>query len=74
FAFGYFPVFLVLLLVLFLVRIVFWSRMWGYHSGYGRPRRDPAAMTVRQRYARGEISREQYDQMMTELGHRRSGP
>jgi uncharacterized membrane protein len=77
FAYGFFPIFLVLLLVLFLVRIVFWSRMWGYRSnrnGYDRPHRDPAVMTVRQRYARGEINREQYDQLMAELGRRRSGP
>jgi len=77
FFYGFFPIFLVLLLVLVAVRIVFWSRMWGYRTrrnGYARPYRDPAVMTVRQRYARGEITREQYDQLMTELGRRRSGP
>ncbi len=77
FYYGFFPIFLVLLLALFLVRIVFWSRMWGYRGarhGYGRPHRDPAVMTVRQRFARGEITREQYDQLMSELTRRRAGP
>ncbi|MGD0257777.1 MAG: SHOCT domain-containing protein [Thermoplasmata archaeon] len=78
FYYGFFPIFLVLLLVLFLVRMVFWSRMWGARQGYSRPYRgqfrDPAVMTARQRYARGEISREQYDQLMTELTRRRTGP
>ena len=65
-----------------------WSSSWsGWYSGrgcgepgqgYSRPYRgqfrDPAVMTARQRYARGEISREQYDQLMTELTRRRTGP
>ena len=76
FYFGIFPLFLVLILVMFAVRMVFWSRVWGSRQGYARPHpgRDPAVMTVRQRYARGEITREQYDQLMTELGRRRTGP
>jgi hypothetical protein len=31
-------------------------------------------MAARQRYARGEITREQYDQIMTDLGRRGRGP
>ncbi|HXQ48717.1 MAG TPA: hypothetical protein VN842_02920 [Thermoplasmata archaeon] len=75
FAYGFFPVFVVLLLVMFLVRIVFWSRMWGRRGGgNGHAYGDRAVSTVRQRYARGEITREQYDQLMTELSRRRPGP
>ncbi len=75
--YGFFPVLLVLFLVMLVVRMVFWSRRWGYRrAAYAHPypSRDPAIMTVRQRYARGEIRREQYDQLMTELTRRRSGP
>jgi uncharacterized membrane protein len=74
FAYGPFPILLVVLLVLFTLRIVFWSRMWGYRGGPRRsPGWDPAVVTARQRYARGEISREQYDQLMTDLSRRRPG-
>jgi len=75
--YGFFPALLVLLLVIFVLRMVFWSRMWGYRRAgyaYPDPARDPAVMTVRQRYARGEITPEQCDQLMTELTRRRSGP
>jgi putative membrane protein len=77
FYYGFFPVLLVLILVLFVVRIAFWSRRTGYRGYRNGPRRlyrDPAVMTVRQRFARGEITREQYDQLMTDLMRRRSGP
>ncbi len=77
FYYGFFPFFLILLLVFFLVRVVFWTSMAGYRRQRyrsGIPGPDPAIVTVRQRYARGEISREQYDQMMTELTRRRHGP
>jgi putative membrane protein len=77
FYYGFFPILFVLFLVLILIRIVFWSWLWGSQGGrYGSRRayRDPAVMTVRQRFARGEITREQYDQLMTDLGRRRRGP
>ena len=81
--FGYWGGFLLLILLLwigfFVIRLVFWSARsrGGY---YGRPygqsgmRRDPAVMAARQRYARGEITREQFDQIMTDLGRRGRGP
>jgi uncharacterized membrane protein len=77
FYFGFAPIFIILLVVILLVRMAFWSRMWGYRNsrrGYYRSFPDPAVMTARQRFARGEITREQYDQIMTELSRRRSGP
>ena len=78
-AFGLFGGFLLLFLIVWVgfmvLRIAWWSsRVRG--RGYG-PRRhgpDPAVMAARQRYARGEITREQFDQIMTDLGRRGRGP
>jgi uncharacterized membrane protein len=81
--FGFYGGFLLLLLLLmvgfFVIRVAFWSSRRGrgyYGRPYGPPgmRRDPAVMAARQRYARGEITREQYDQIMTDLGRRGRGP
>jgi uncharacterized membrane protein len=76
--FGDFLVlFLVVWLGFFLLRISFWSaRVRARQGGYGGPRRgpDPAVVIARQRYARGEITREQFDQIMTDLGRRGRGP
>jgi uncharacterized membrane protein len=74
---GIFFFILILSAILFAVRMAFWSRMWTYRAARPRPPggfRDPAIMTVRQRYARGEITREQYDQLISELTRRRYGP
>ncbi|MCI4324741.1 MAG: hypothetical protein L3K00_02490 [Thermoplasmata archaeon] len=75
--FGLFPVFFVLLVGFFIVRVVFWSTRagrrggrYGGNDGYGPDR--PARM-ARMRYARGEITREQYNQIMQDLG-RGPGP
>jgi uncharacterized membrane protein len=76
---GFFLVFFILIVVFFIVRVAFWStRMSRYPrryaenspEGYGPNR---PAMIARMRYARGEITREQYDQIMRDLG-RRPGP
>jgi len=71
---GAFALFFLLLVVFFVVRVVFWAtrvgryprggRGWGGGPGYGP---DRPAMVARMRYARGEITREQYDQIMTDL-------
>lgn len=75
---GFLLLFLLVWIAFFVIRVALWSSRRGY-GGYGshRPpgmRRDPAVMIARQRYARGEISREQYDQIMTDLGRRGRGP
>ena len=72
---GFFVVFFVLWIVFFVVRIAFWSRRatYGRRNG-GPPRRDPAVMIARQRYARGEITREQYEQIMADLHRRGAEP
>jgi uncharacterized membrane protein len=74
---GFFLVFLLLWIAFFAVRVVVWTRR-GYagYGGYGGPRRhpDPAVMAARQRYARGEISREQFEQIVSDLDRRGRGP
>jgi len=75
---GIFIAFFILLVVFFIVRVAFWStrasrynrRYGGYggggpggYSGGNRP-----MMIARMRYARGEITKEQYDQIMRDLG------
>jgi len=72
---GFFLLFLLVWVAFFVIRIALWSG-GGRRGYYGRqgPRRDPAVMMARQRYARGEITREQYDQIMTDLGRRGRGP
>lgn len=71
---GFFLVFILLWVSFFVVRVIFWSGRARGGYGYNHPRRDPAVMAARQRYARGEITREQYDQIMTDLGRRGRGP
>jgi putative membrane protein len=76
---GFFLLVIIVWLAFFLLRISFWgARTQGRYGGggYGGPRRgpDPAVVIARQRYARGEITREQFDQIMTDLGRRGRGP
>jgi uncharacterized membrane protein len=74
---GFFLIFILLWVSFFIIRMAFWSSR-GYRGFQGRrgqgTGRDPAVMAARQRYARGEITREQYDQIMTDLGRRGRGP
>jgi putative membrane protein len=58
--------FLILLFVIFMiVRIAFWSARWG--GGGGRRQRYGPRAILRARYARGEITREQFLQMQRDL-------
>jgi uncharacterized membrane protein len=69
---GLLLVILVLWIAFFLVRVAWWAgRVRG--GPYGR-RGDPARFIARQRYARGEISREQFQQIMTDLEPRDPPP
>jgi uncharacterized membrane protein len=77
---GAFFLFLILLIGFFIVRVAFWgtraSRYGGRYGpgnspGYGQNR---PAMVARMRYARGEITREQYDQIMDGLSRRPGSP
>lgn len=74
---GFFFLFFILIVVFFMVRVAFWStrasrygrRYDRYNSGSGgnfganRPE-----MVARMRYAKGEITRDQYEQIMRDLG------
>jgi putative membrane protein len=77
---GFFLLVIIVWLGFFLLRISFWGARaqgrYGGGGGYGGPHRgpDPAVVIARQRYARGEITREQFDQIMTDLGRRGRGP
>ena len=71
---GFFVLFLLVWVSFTVLRIAFWGQR--VRRGYGPrgTRRDPAVLAARQRYARGEITREQFDQIMTDLGRRGGGP
>jgi len=67
---GILLVLLVVWVAFFVVRIAWWSsrsRRWQGRP-LGGPYQGRAVMIARQRYARGEITREQYDQIMRDLG------
>jgi putative membrane protein len=70
FGFFFFPFgfILVILLISSVFRWAFWPRWWGggYRRGYWGYSAD-AFEILRERYARGEISKEQFDQMMQDL-------
>ncbi len=72
---GFFLLFLLVWVSFFVIRITLWGGRGrgGYYRQPGM-HRDPAIMAARQRYARGEITREQFDQIMTDLGRRGRGP
>jgi putative membrane protein len=67
----------VFIIVGFIIRVIFWAllgypprryRWYGWDAGYGAPRRGRNAEDILdERYARGEITREQYQQMMEDL-------
>ena len=67
---GYFPgefllIFVVIFLGLFVVRTIYWRsrrKQWREHFRANEPIR-----ILRQRYARGEITREQYEEMLRDL-------
>lgn len=77
---GAFLLFFLLVVGFFIVRVAFWSARAGRHRqgwgpgtgpGYGPNR---PAMVARMRYARGEITREQYDQIIQDLSRRPGVP
>jgi len=74
---GFFLIFIFVLVIFWIVRIAMWSsRPWGYgyRRGYGGGRRYGAFAIARERYARGGITREQYDQIMQALQRRPGYP
>jgi len=61
-----FGILLFFLVVFEIVRLIFRPWEWGYRRAYWRYRSE-AAEIVKARYARGEITKEQFDQMMRDL-------
>jgi uncharacterized membrane protein len=72
----FFLIFLFVWIVLWIVRMGMWgSRSRGYYrQGPGGGRRFAAFAIARERYARGEITREQFDQIMQDLSRRPGYP
>jgi putative membrane protein len=69
--FFFFPfgIILFFLLFAFIVRLAFWPWRRGYYGHHGRWRSwDDANEILRQRYARGEITKDQFEQMQRDLG------
>ena len=73
FYYPFFPLHFGWLGGIFLIFIVFWLARWffwpwrgGYYSYPHRQRADPASI-VRERYAKGEITKEQFEQIMRDL-------
>jgi putative membrane protein len=67
FGFGWFFIIPVIFLVFFGFRLFFWEAWgWGYWGRYGRYH-DSALETLRERFARGEITKEQFDEMARTL-------
>ena len=75
FGWGFFPfapffAFFWIIAIFWFVRFLFWPWRWGmgrryYGQGWGYG--DQAYNIIRERYARGEITKDQYDQMMRDL-------
>ena len=70
---GFFPgellvFFLVIFIVLFVARLLFWRSRRGSMRRYWR--QDESVRILRERYARGEITRDQFDQMLRDLDRR----
>ncbi len=66
FPFGLFFGIFVLFIIFGVFRWVFWPWGWGYRRRYWRYR-DESYYILRERYAKGEITKEQYEQMMQDL-------
>jgi putative membrane protein len=65
FHFGWLGGIFLIFIVIWVARWLFWSRR-GYYS-YQHRQRDDSASIVRERYAKGEITKEQFEQIMRDL-------
>jgi putative membrane protein len=72
--FFFFPFgFVFFIIIFFVVRGLFWGWGWGWRGGYSRGywhhggHYGDATEILKQRYAKGEITKDQFDQMMRDL-------
>jgi putative membrane protein len=67
FPFPWFFIFPVIFLIFFAFRWIWWGG-WGWRGGwYYRQYYDPALEILKERFARGELTKEQYEQMAKDL-------
>jgi uncharacterized membrane protein len=64
FPFGFFFFFFIIFGV---GRLIFWPWGWGWRRNWYYHQHDEAADILRQRYARGEITKDQFTAMMKDL-------
>jgi putative membrane protein len=65
--FGWLGGIFLVFIILGVLRWAFWPWKGGYRSYW---QRDDAHDILRQRYAKGEITKEQFDQMMRDIEHK----
>jgi putative membrane protein len=68
--YGYFPFHFGWLGGIFLIFLAFWAArwlLWPRRGYYTYPQRADAESIVRERYAKGEITKKQFDQMLRDL-------
>jgi putative membrane protein len=65
FGFGWIWIPLAFFFLFFALRWFFWPRGWGYWGGYWTG--DDAYYILRERFARGEITKDQFEQMSRDL-------
>ncbi len=66
FGFGWIFIPLFFIVIFFAFRWLFWGG-WGWRRGWYGGYYDPALETLRERFARGEITKEQFDSMAKDL-------
>jgi putative membrane protein len=66
FQFGWLGIIFLIFMVFLVARLFFWPWRGGYYS-FPHQQRTDAASIVRERYAKGEITKEQFEQMLRDL-------